>query len=73
MLLAVLEQIKGYLNNEKIKYKKIIHRLMLTMKHKEKRHEWRKVVFWHKKKFNLDCPDGFQKDWRAKSFQEENY
>ena len=55
------------------------------MKHKEKWQEYAyhyqsisakegcKVVFWDKKKFNLDSPDGFQKDKHAKNFPEENY
>ena len=35
--------------------------------------EWRKVAFLDEKKFNLEGPDGFQKYWPAKNFQEENY
>ena len=69
-----------HLNNEKIKHKKGIHRLRLTMKHKDyacqyqtmSAKEWRKLVFLDKKKFNLDRPDGFQKYWHTKNFAEEN-
>ena len=32
-----------------------------------------KVVFSDEKKFNLDCPDGFQKNRQTKNFPEENY
>ena len=61
--------IRRHLNNKKIKHKKRIHHLSLTMGAKE----WRKVVFSGKKKFNLDSPDGFQKYWHIKDFPEENY
>ena len=76
--------IRMYLNNEKIKHKKRIHCPMLTMEHKEKRleyahqyqtmgaKEWKKV-FSDKKKFNLDCPDRFQKYWHATNFPKEEY
>ena len=40
MLLAVLEKLEEYLNNEKIKHKKRIYRPKLTMKHKEKQLEY---------------------------------
>ena len=55
------------------------------MKHKEKRLEYahqyqtmsakecRKIVFSDEKKFNLDCPNGFQKYWHTKNFPEENF
>ena len=55
------------------------------MKHKEKQQEytrqyqtmcakeWRKVAFSVEKKFNFGSPDGFQKYWHRKKFQEENY
>ena len=77
--------IRRHLNNEKIKHKKRIHRLRLTMKDKEKRleyacqyqtmnaKEWRKFVFLDEKKFNLDGSHGFQKYWHAKHFPGENY
>ena len=80
MLLAALEQLE---NNEKIKRKKRIHRLRLTLKHKGKRleyaqyqtmsaKEWQKVVFLDEMKFNLNGPDGSQKYLHAKNFPKEN-
>ena len=77
--------IRTYLNNNKIKHQKRIHRPKLTMKHKNNRleyvhqcqnmnvKEWRKVVFSDEKKFNLDGASCFQKNWHAKNFPEENY
>ena len=76
MLPAELKIFRRHLNNGKINQKKRIHRLRLTMKHKEKRPEYariyqtmsakdcRTIVFSGRKKFNFG-PDSFQKYWHA--------
>ena len=70
--------IRRHLNNKRLSIRKEFIVQDFTMKHIKKRLDYArqyqtlstKVVFSDVKKFNLDCPEGFQKYWHVKK---ENY
>ena len=51
----------------------IKHRLQWAKDHMSWSSEWTSVVFSDEKKFNLDCPDGYQYYWHYLGNEEETY